>query len=91
MARTSNVETPMLDRMRSVKPESQKIGAFIEWLNENGMPICHLTKDDRYGDEMTPIALSIDALLARYFEIDLEKVEEERRSLLDEMRGDVAP
>jgi hypothetical protein len=87
MSRTSKVDTPMLDRMRAVKADSQKIGSFIDWLNERGTPICEKVHDDRFGDEMVPVSDSIEKLLARYFEIDLVKVEDERRALLDEMRG----
>lgn len=85
--RESKVATPMLDRMRSVAPEGRKIGAFIDWLNENGMQICAMTSDPRYGEEMTPIYEPPEKLIARYFEIDLTKVEEERCALLEEMRG----
>lgn len=86
--RKSEVKTPQLDKMRSVKEDSQKLSTFIDWLTEQGMPICEKITDDRYGAEMAPITISIERLLARYFEIDLNKVEDERRSLLDELRAD---
>lgn len=88
--RKSTVKTPTLDKMRAVKAESQKIGAFIDWLTTNAMPICKETSDPRYGSEMAPITDSTENLLARYFEIDLEKVELERRALLAELRGETS-
>jgi hypothetical protein len=86
--RESKVPTPTLDKMRSVKADSQKIGTFIDWLGENGMSICAEVSDPRYGSSLEPITESVEKLLARYFEIDLGKVEEERMALLDEIRGD---
>jgi len=73
-----NPETPELEKMRGVREESQKIGRFLDWLRGEGLEVC------KVGGE--PFYLSIEQLLAKYFEIDLEKVEEERRALLDHLR-----
>jgi len=72
-------ETPELEKMRGVREESQKIGQFLDWLRGEGMQIVD-------GDD-EPLYLSIEQLLAKYFEIDLEKVEEERRALLAYQRA----
>jgi hypothetical protein len=70
-------------KMQQCQPASQFIGEFIEWLHENKMEICH-----RVGDvvEYNPDRRSIEQLLADYFEIDLVKVENERRRILDEFQ-----
>ena len=41
---------------------------------------------DEALDEWRPVGLRIEEMLARYFEIDLNKVEEERRSILEHIR-----
>lgn len=38
-------------------------------------------------EELMPIHIDIEKLLAEYFEINLAKVEEERRAILKEIRG----
>lgn len=74
---------PQLALMESVSGESQSIGAFVEWLHEQGMAICQPEpglRNDRYW----PVMESSEKLLARYFEVDLDAVERERRQVLAE-------
>lgn len=83
------VETPELDKMRAVKAESAILSRFLDWLEEHDTPICERVSGHprMIGDgEFVRIGCSNEELLARYFEIDLDKVESERRALLDEMR-----
>lgn len=65
------MKTPECDKLHKVKDESQNIGEFLDWLIE-------------YHNVSLPD--SIVDLLAEYFNIDLEKVEEEKRTILDELR-----
>jgi hypothetical protein len=74
-------ESPELSKMEAVADESQSIGNFIDWLGENGMVIC-ASDDGLRGTRFFPTMESTEALLARYFEIDLNKVEKERRAML---------
>ena len=74
--------TPELDKMKAVQGDSQVIGAFIDSLSEQGI---HLAKYGD-GDDMWPVSKSIEQILADYFEIDLVKVEKERRAILDHIR-----
>lgn len=74
----ASVSTPTLDLMVAVHPESQAIGNFIAWLEENGMHIAVY-----YNRSQTcPINESIEQLLARYFDIDLNVAEKERCAIL---------
>lgn len=95
------VETPELKKLSSVKVESQAIGEFIEWLQSQGVTLaqyhkhshacrdslrlisCGLRTDELYSYQYG----SIEKLLARYFEIDLAKVERERLALLKQIRA----
>jgi len=95
------METPELDKMHEVKDKSQAIGEFLEWLrDEKNYTVMRWSKkrdwddykeDDPEGDEDSnlggiPVRDTIEQLLADYFDIDLKKVEEERRMILDTMR-----
>jgi hypothetical protein len=71
-----------LDKMLSVKKESQTIGAFLEWLEERGTSLGYW-----HGDEYIPYRYgTINDLLATYFEIDLNQVEREQQAMLAELR-----
>jgi hypothetical protein len=79
-------ETPMLDKIRQVKSESQKIGAFLEWLDLQGIQLCQTPTEPWPGEEWRPIQERTEELLAQYFEIDRQQVESERQALLDKIR-----
>lgn len=76
--------TPELDKMKGVKERSQSIGAFLDWLQSEREIV--LAEYEYRGETLYPINLSIEKLLAEYFEIDLEKVEQERRAILAHIR-----
>lgn len=86
--------TPELEKLRSVRDQSQQIGAFIEWLNAKDYVIGRYLSEaeletadlDINGPNIVPIYGSIEKLLAEYFEIDLIKVEEERSKLLEQVQ-----
>lgn len=72
--------TPELDRMRKAREEghSEDIGAFLEWLGEQGLIIGRWRNDTGFAQE----GGGIQQLLATYFKIDLNEVDRERRALL---------
>ena len=74
---------PECEKVKSVQPKSQAIGEFLDWLGEKGI---HLAKwgDD---DKLWPFNKNKEELLAEYFEIDLNKVEQEKRQMLEEIRN----
>jgi hypothetical protein len=94
------VETPECNKMLEVNEYSQAIGEFIEWLRtEKHYDITEtkrftevreqLFSDKTYETEIVetvPIRQSIERLLAEYFNIDLDKVEMERREILKELQ-----
>lgn len=77
------IKYPQLALLAAVQDQSQAIGAFIDWLGENGMAIC-TSEDGLRGTRFYPIMESTERLLARHFEIDLDQVERERREVLVE-------
>lgn len=74
-------KTPELDKMKAVQEKSQAIGAFLDQLSSEGIYLAQYE-----GDELFSLNQSIEQTLANYFDIDLNKVEEERRALLDHIR-----
>jgi hypothetical protein len=75
--------SPECDKLKAAAPRSQQIGEFLEWLQSNEVLLCRF--DARMGKEgeYWPINQRIENLLAEFFEIDLAKVEKERRAILE--------
>jgi len=82
---TAPVPTPELNRMHAVHDKSQAIGEFLEWLTgERGLVLAEW----REGRAVPrPARAQTQELIAEYFEIDLTKVERERRAILKSLRG----
>ena len=75
--------------MVAVQERSRELSNFVDWLREQGYAICE--KIDYDGStypaiQWAPLYKSYEQLFADYFGIDLKKVEEERRALLEEIR-----
>lgn len=92
-----NIPTPELDKLQSVREDSQKMGLFLESLSNMGLTLCEeapdgygLTTTDDNGDDYTTFIatrMSTEKILAMYFKIDLKKCEDERQALLDSIRA----
>lgn len=78
------LNTPELDRMAAVQEQSQTIGEFLDWLqNERHVDLCAFDNRTRW----LPIHDSTEELLAEYFSIDLKQVEQEKQGLLAALRS----
>jgi hypothetical protein len=73
--------TPELDKMKEAQPISQHLSGFLDWLDEKGYTIA-----EKCGDYLAQRRGSKEELLAAFFGIDLKKVEQERRAILDAIR-----
>lgn len=83
-------ECPECEKLSKVSEESNKIARFLNWLQDKkDYDICEYSGNDWAG-YFNPVDLSTEQLLAEYFEIDLNKVEDERRALLDWIRSEQA-
>ena len=84
--------TPECDKLLEIKEQTQDMGDFIDWMDVNNWTICSWVEgqDNGYAwreSGFAPIKLSTEKLLAQYFEIDLDKVEAEKRELLKYLRS----
>lgn len=80
------VETTECAKLVAVSKDSQTIGTFLDWLRSGRVPRVTLCVMDDSSERYRPSYTSIEKLLAEYFEIDLNKVEEERRAILEGIR-----
>lgn len=79
-------QTPMLDKMKAVKKWSQAIGEFLDWLQSRGYILCRRAEGEQPHVPYMPAVVSVETLLAEYFEVDLEAAERERRAVLEYVR-----
>ena len=80
---TDVLMTPEHDKLNALSGENQIVGNFIEWLGENQFTICEWSNS---GHEFYPSFETVPSLLAKYFGIDLEKLEKEKRAILERFR-----
>ncbi len=74
---------PECAKLAEVSGMSQAIGEFLEWMGQD-TPIV-LAQYGEDGD-LFMASTNREKLLAEFFEIDLNKVEKERRAMLDSIR-----
>lgn len=72
---------PEHEKLKAVQPDSQKLGEFLEWLQAQGWVIAQWD-----NEELGHIGYTTQQILAQYFEINLKKVEEEKRAMLEHQR-----
>jgi hypothetical protein len=90
---------PEHNKLRAIQPFSQKIGEFLDWLEEQKIELVmhheHSSAcEDENGDhkcgycngEEQPIYESKEKMLARFFEIDLKKLDMEKEEMLNQIR-----
>jgi hypothetical protein len=77
---------PQLAKMEEAQTASQAIGEFLDWLSEQRIDLCSVIPGTGH-DRWAPITDGAEKLLARYFDIDLNAVERERRAVLANHSG----
>lgn len=93
-------EYPEHDKLAAIHERSQAIHDFLEWCAERGLWLAErqcLRWDhpDAYCEEgecdmsdgLAPTHQSDRALLAEFFDIDMNRIEAEKRAMLDQMRN----
>lgn len=83
---------PEHEKMRRISGQSQSIGDFIEWLHSQGLGLGRWQEVEGYRNEQfVPALEGISSLLAKYFDIDLDVIEAEKRQMLDALAPHPTP
>lgn len=78
---------PEHNKLMAVSDKSQEIGQFVDWLaDEKDIQVVKSTTDAFITN--TYSGTTLVPLLAEYFGIDLEKIEAEKRRMLEVLRGE---
>jgi hypothetical protein len=72
---------PEHDKLAAVQDQSQIVGEFMEWAEENGYQLMAV-------DDGRPYGVALEPVLADWLGIDLEKLDKEKRAMLNEMRAE---
>jgi len=85
-------ETKEIDKMSAVREESQIIGCFLDWLRQDGVVLCRIDKElAKEGFlKLYEIGETTEELLAKYFDIDMYRLEHEQREVLKKIRSNVS-
>lgn len=73
---------PEHEKQAQIIDEAHSIGQFLDWAEGQGLQLCRF--NDRF-EEFQPVGHFVD-VIAEYFEIDLSKIEAEKRAMLDKLR-----
>jgi hypothetical protein len=78
------MDYPEHDKLKSVQTDSQIIGNFLQWLEEKHWVICERSQERRgwIDPAWMPVDRTIERMLAEYLEIDLVRLETEKRAIL---------
>lgn len=80
---------PEHEKLKLVQEHSNIIGQFLDWLSyERGYKICECCEgaDARNDDSYYPVNSTTEKILADYYGINLDKLENEKRQMLDLLR-----
>lgn len=81
---------PEHEKLQDVKEKSQFLGEFLEWLRGDNYELCDVVRQENSSGQeyvtYVPNRRSIERLLAEFLDINLEKMEEEKRAMLEEIR-----
>ena len=88
-------EYPEHNKLDSIKERSQLLGEFLDWAHEQDLTLCWYDNGDNnpdgeqvFGHERgwRPCHDNIETLLAKFYNIDLKKLESEKDQMLEEIR-----
>lgn len=81
------IKTPELEKIKAVSEKSQSIGEFLDWLQNQGIHTAKYVHDVESEEEiLETVYLDREKILAKYFNIDLKKAEQERQKILGDLR-----
>lgn len=74
---------PEHEKLRALRGKNDVVGDFLTWLEQQGVVLCEHRDGHNYPH---PVSRSIPKWLALYFEIDQDKLEDEKRDMLNVLR-----
>lgn len=85
--RTDTPTYPEHEKMLTLEAERMAVGAFLEWLDEQGIVLAQHTDEPGYTRLLMPLHQPIAVTMAQHFGIDLQVIEDEKRAMLASIRA----
>jgi hypothetical protein len=83
----NELEYPEHEKLKLVKERSQCVGEFLEWLDEQHILLSrYVVPEGCTSERLMTANENTENLLARFFEIDLKKLEKEKLEMLKKIR-----
>ena len=76
---------PEHEKLAAVSDDSDKLGDFLVWLQENGYVLARWD-NRRKPPQLWPCTESTESILAKHFEIDLDVLEREKSHMIEALR-----
>lgn len=94
MTKNKNENKSELERWSEIHEDAVLLEEFFQWLSENGYEIHKITekKSKYWGSVQKLYPLTVhekSKLIQKFYDIDAGKLEQERRELLKQVRGDI--
>jgi hypothetical protein len=93
----TEIPTPELDKQLAIihSGKAETVQEFYDWLTEEkGWVLARYVPEDErvdddgiYGEQPVPVYIQPEQLMADFFGIDRNKIEAERRAILDKIRS----
>lgn len=84
---SKTLEVPNCEKLRASHKDKLVVGAFMEWLEEKKYVVAEPCANSPYiGEELVLATKNFDKLWLEYIEVDEQKLDDERRAILDEQR-----
>lgn len=74
-------------KLAAISDESQVVGEFVDWMTTRGVVLAQYVKDDMGHERLSPNWIPLMNLLAEFFDIDQNKIEREKRAMLEAQRA----
>lgn len=75
-------------KLAEISDKSQVVGEFVDWMVETkGIVLAQYVKDDMDHERLRPNWVPLMNLLAEFFDIDQNKIEQEKRAMLEVQRA----
>lgn len=80
---------PEHEKLAKVSTLSNQLGEFIDWMEGEGWLFAEWVESEyRGGDaQLTPVHKTINEWLALFYGVDLQKIEDEKEQMLEEIRA----
>lgn len=77
---------PEHDKLKALGDRRSEVQGFLDWLLDDNDGLMFARYGGRTGEILLPVYEQREVMMARYFDIDLTVLDDEKRAMLDRQR-----